>query len=92
MYRVCGIKNIYNVILLNYKKEWNNAIFRKMDGPRDYCTKWSKSKTNIIWDHLYVESKIKKKKMTQMNLLTEQKQTQIQKTNLRLPKKIGDGY
>ena len=30
--------------------------------------------------------------MTQMNLLTEQKQTQIQKTNLRLPKKIGDGY
>ena len=52
----------------------------------------SQTKTNIIWDHLYLESKIKKKKMTQMNLLSEQKQTQIQKTNLRLPKKKGDGY
>ena len=28
-----------------------------MDWPRDYHTKWSKSKTNIIWQHLYVESK-----------------------------------
>ena len=32
-----------------------------MDGPRDYHTKQSKSekrKTNTIWYHLYVESKI----------------------------------
>ena len=28
-----------------------------MDGTRVYHTKWSKSKTNIIWYHLYVESK-----------------------------------
>ena len=28
-----------------------------MDGPRDYHIKWSKIKTNIIWHHLYVESK-----------------------------------
>ena len=29
-----------------------------MDGPGDYHTKWSKSQTeNIIWYHLYVESK-----------------------------------
>ena len=26
-----------------------------MDGPRDYHTKWSKSKTNIIQYHEYVE-------------------------------------
>lgn len=24
----------------------------------DYSTKWSQAKTNIIWHHLYVESKI----------------------------------
>ena len=49
------------------KKEWNNAIFRYMDGPRDYHTKWSKSdKTNIIQYHLYVESE----KLMQMNLFT----------------------
>ena len=24
-------------------KEWNNAIYSYMDGPRDYRTEWSKS-------------------------------------------------
>ena len=28
-----------------------------MDGPRDYHTKWSKIKRNILWYGLYVESK-----------------------------------
>ena len=42
-----------------------------MNRPRDYHTKQSKSKTNIIWYHLYVESK----KKVQMNLFTKQKQT-----------------
>ena len=28
-----------------------------MAGPRDYYIKWSKSKTNVIWYHLYVKSK-----------------------------------
>ena len=32
-----------NGILFNHKKEWNNAIFNNMDGPRDYHTKGSKS-------------------------------------------------
>ena len=43
--------------------------------------KWSKpGKTNIMWYHLYVESK---KKMTQMSLFTEQKQThRLQKQTL----------
>ena len=40
-----------------HKKEQNNAICSNMDGPRDCHTEWSKSKTNIIWCHLYVESK-----------------------------------
>ena len=25
--------------------------------PRDYCTKWSKRKTNVVWYHLHVKSK-----------------------------------
>ena len=28
-----------------------------MDGPRDYHTKWSQTKTNIVWYYLYAESK-----------------------------------
>ena len=62
---------IHNGILLSHNKEWNNAIFSNMDGPRDYHTKWSKSdKYHIIllicgmW-----------KKMIQMNLHTKQKWT-----------------
>ena len=33
--------NIYNGILTSLK-EWNNIIFSKMGGPRDYHIKWSK--------------------------------------------------
>ena len=39
------------------KKKWNNAICNNMEGPKDYHTNWSKSKTNTMWYHLYVESK-----------------------------------
>ena len=42
-----------------------------MDRPRDCHTKWSKTKTNIIWYQLFVESKKKKK----IQKLTKQKQT-----------------
>ena len=38
-----------------------------MNGPRDYHIKWSKSdrvKINIIWYHLYVESKKKRDEWT----------------------------
>ena len=31
-------------------------VVHTMDGPRDYHTTWSKTKTNITWYHLYVES------------------------------------
>ena len=34
---------IYNGILLSHKKEWNNAIYCNMNGPRDGHTEWKKS-------------------------------------------------
>ena len=34
--------DFYNEILLSHKNVWNNAICSKLDGPRDYRTKWSK--------------------------------------------------
>ena len=48
----------HNGILLSHEEEWNTAIGSSIDGPRDYHTKWRKSKTNIIY-HLYVKSKNK---------------------------------
>ena len=49
----------YSGMLLSHKKEVNNVICSNMDGPRDYYIKWSKSKTNTIWYHLYIKSKIR---------------------------------
>ena len=44
-------------ILFIHKKEWNNASCTNING--DYHTKWSKSeRANILWYHLYVESKM----------------------------------
>ena len=42
------IYKIWNITHSAKKKEWNNAICSNLDGPRDYHTQWSKSKTNII--------------------------------------------
>ena len=38
------------------KKEWNNAIYSNMDGPRDYHTKWSKSERErqVSYDITYM--------------------------------------
>ena len=49
---------VYNEILVSHKKEWNFAICNNTDGLTDYHTKWSQTKTNAIWYHLYVESKV----------------------------------
>ena len=48
--------DIYNGILLNHIKEWNNAICSNMDGPRAYHTKWSKSEKErqIPYDITYM--------------------------------------
>ena len=60
----------YNGILLSHEKEWNNAIAATwMDLEITVLSKISQRKTNIIWYHLYVESK----KMIPMNLFTKQK-------------------
>ena len=32
-------------ISLSHRKEWNNAIFSNLGGPRDYRIKWNKSET-----------------------------------------------
>ena len=37
------VVHMYNRILLNHKKEQNNATCSNMDEPRDYYTKRSKS-------------------------------------------------
>ena len=61
-----------NRILLSHRKEWNNAIYSNMDGPRDYHTKWSKSeKERQISSITYMWNL----NITHMNLFTEQKQT-----------------
>ena len=54
---------LYKGMLLSHEKEWNNAIWSNMNGPRDYHTKWSQTEreTNTIRYHLYVESKILQK-------------------------------
>ena len=72
-------------ISLSHEREGNIAICSNMDGSREYHSKWSisdKEKTNIIWYHLYVESK----NIIEMNLYTKQKQTHRQKINFWLPK------
>ena len=52
----------------------------------------SQTKTNIIWDHLYLESKIKKKK-NDPNELTFRTETDSDTENkLKVTKKKGDGY
>ena len=56
------VVHIYNGVLLIYKKEWNNAICSNMDGLRDsHICEIRQIKTNIIWYHLYVESKKEKR-------------------------------
>ena len=47
---------IYKGKLLSHKKEWNNAIYNNMDGPRDYHTRWSKSgrERQISYDITYM--------------------------------------
>ena len=46
----------YSGILLNQKKEYNNAICRNMGASRVYHTKWNMSEKDTVY-HLCVESK-----------------------------------
>ena len=50
------VAHIYNGILLIHEKEWNDAIYINMDGPRDHDTKWSKSgkERQVAYDISYI--------------------------------------
>ena len=50
------VVHVLNRILLDHKKEQNNAICSNMDGPRDYHTKRSKSERErqIPYDITYM--------------------------------------
>ena len=50
------VAQIYNGIVLSYKKEQNNVICNDMDGPRDCHTEWSKSarERQISYDIAYM--------------------------------------
>ena len=76
-----------NGILLSNKKEWNNAICSKVDGPTDYHTKWSKSdrERQILYIIIYMWNL-----KNNTNEFTY-KQTHRQKTNFWLPKVKGWG-
>ena len=64
---------IYSEILLSHKKQ-KSAICSNMDGHSEYYTEWNvrHMKTNIVWYHLYVESK---KKKIQTNVYAIEKQS-----------------
>ena len=76
---------IHNGILLSHKKEWYNANYSNMDGPRDYHTMWSKSDRerqtlyNItsMWNLVNDTNKL---------LYKTETDSQIQKADLWLPK------
>ena len=66
-----GKSPIYNGILLNHKKEWNNATGSNMNGPRDYQIKWSKLEKDKY--HMSFICGIVKNGTKKWYILTEQK-------------------
>ena len=67
------VVHIYNGILLSHKKEWNNAILRNVDGPREDHTDWNKSETErqVSYDIIYIWNL----KGHDINEIIKQKQT-----------------
>ena len=55
---------MFNGMLVSYKKGGNLVICNNMSGSWGYYAKWYvwQGKTNIVWSHLYVESKNKQKR------------------------------
>ena len=85
-----------NGILLSHKREQSKAIYRNVDGPRDYHAKWSKSnrERQILYDITHIWTLIFKDDTNELICKTEP-DVQIPKTNLWLPKGKGgrgEGY
>ena len=69
-------------------KEWNIAVCSNMDGPKEYHTKWSKSKINIIWYHFYIDIK----NSTNDFIYRVERNSQTQKANFWLSNgRAGEG-
>ena len=81
------VVHTYSGILLSHKKEWNNAIYSYMDGPKDYHTKWSQSdrERQISYNMTYMWN-LKKKKDTNELIYKTATDPQTLKTILWLPK------
>ena len=47
------VAHIYIAILFSYEKEWDYAICRNMDRPRDYHTKWNKRERQIYITYMW---------------------------------------
>jgi len=85
------VVHIYNGILLRCKKEWNNSICSKMDGPRDYHTKWSESDKDKYHMMLLICGILKKKKKNDTNELTYRIEADSQTENDIMVKGQGRG-
>jgi len=59
-----------NGVLLNHKKEWDSAIYNKMNGPRGCEAYWNKSKTNTVM--LALTCGIEKNKTSEHNEIDSQ--------------------
>ena len=81
------VVHIYSGILLSYKKEWNNAICSHMDATRDYHTNQN-AKDKIPYDITHMWNL---KYSTNEPIYEIETDSQIQKTNLWLPKEKGGG-
>ena len=79
-----------NGILLSQKGEQSKAIYRNVDGPRDYHTKRNKSnrERQILYDITHIWNLIFKDDINELICKTEP-DVQIPKTNLWLPKGKG---
>ena len=80
------VVHIYNGILLSHKKEWNNAIYSNMDGPRDYHTKWSKSDGERQISYVITSMWNLVKNDTNELIYKTETDSQISKSNLWTPK------
>ena len=51
------VVHVNNGIQLSYKKEWNNAIYTNIEGPRDYHTKSQSDKEiQVPYDITYIQN------------------------------------